>query len=64
MKNKFDYEILFQDSPEYFVVKNSRMIQEENLVRFVNFEEDRYIGDEWYPIQHIYRIRRRYNNES
>ncbi len=29
---KYDYEIMFNDSPEYFAVLNARMIQEGNFV--------------------------------
>lgn len=55
---KHDYEILFKDSPEYFEVKNSRMIQEGNLIRFVCFDGEIYIGDTFFPIQNIHRIKR------
>lgn len=59
---KFDYEILFKDSAEYFVVKNSKMIQEGAFVRFLSFEDSLPISklreEQWYPIVNIHRIKR------
>lgn len=55
---KHDYEILFKDSPEYFVVKNAKMIQEGLMIRFIQFDEnDNPVSEESYPIFHIHRIK-------
>lgn len=55
---KHDYQILFKDSPEYFLVPNSRMIQEDKFVSFVCFDDnDNYKERQWYPISNIYRIK-------
>jgi len=60
---KYDYEILFNDSSEYFCVENAKMIQEGDLIRFICFDEnDKYKCDEWYPIFKIHRIKRQSNN--
>lgn len=54
-----DFEILFNDSPEYFLVENARMIQEGKLIRFICFDNDlAFDHDEWYPISKIHRIKR------
>lgn len=58
MMKKYDYEIMFKDSPEYFLIKNAKMIQEYSLVRFICFEGDKYKEEVWYPTQNIYRIKR------
>jgi hypothetical protein len=59
---KFDYEILFKDSPEYFVVQNAKMIPEGKLVRFICFDSalpTALLKEEvWYPINNIFRIKR------
>ena len=34
---KNDYELLFKDSSEYFVICNAKMFQEGNLIRFICF---------------------------
>lgn len=54
---KHDYEILFKDSPEYFVVRNAKMIVEGSFVRFFCFVGDTYQESHWYPIQNIHRIK-------
>lgn len=54
---KRDYEILFKDSPEYFAVKNARMIQEGLFVRFISFDGDVFKDDTWFPINVIHRIK-------
>lgn len=56
------YQILFIDSPEYFIVKYARMIFESNMVRFVCFTcEDQqnaiYKEDMWFPVNRIHRIK-------
>lgn len=56
---KSDFEVTFQDSPEYFIVENAKMIQEGNLIRFICFDkEDRFKEDLWYPMVNVYRIKR------
>ncbi len=56
---KTDFEILFMDSSEYFLVENARMIQEGNMVRFICFDEnDEFKHDLWYPMTNIFRIKR------
>ena len=56
---KYNYEILFNDSAEYFAVFNAKMIQEGNLIRFICFNNDNtYKCDEWYPAHKIHRIKR------
>lgn len=56
---KSDFELLFKDSPEYFGVKNARMLVEGPFVRFIKFDENNImIADEWYPIENIHRIKR------
>lgn len=58
---KYDYEILFTDSPEYFEVKNAKMIIEGPMVRFLKFSPaNTLIEDEWYPLNRIHRIKRYY----
>jgi len=55
---KKNFEILFKDSPEYFAVKNAKMLIEGPFVRFISFDEnDKYIEDQWYPIGNIHRIK-------
>ena len=55
-----NYEIQFQDSPEYFYVNNAEMIQEGSMVRFDRFNES---GDKtdvvWFPMIHIFKIKLR-----
>lgn len=56
---KSDFEISFQDSPDYFLVENAKMIQEGSLIRFICFDEDNQYREEvWYPLNNIYRIKR------
>lgn len=59
---KADFEILFKDSPDYYVVQNAKMIFESQMVRFICFDGDKFKGDEWYPMVNIQRIKR-YPNE-
>lgn len=55
---KSDFEILFKDSPDYFVVKNARCILAVNgWIVFHVFEGDTYLRQEMYPTQHIHRIK-------
>lgn len=54
---KTDFEILFKDSPEYYSVLNAKMIIEGSFVRFLCFIENTFSHDEWYPVQHIHRIK-------
>ena len=56
---KSDFEILFKDSPEYFGIKNARMLQEGLFVRFICFDKDnKFKCDIWHPIASIHRIKR------
>jgi len=56
---KSDYEITFKDSPEYFVVANAKMIFENQMVRFICFDDDSKFKEEhWYPMVSINRIKR------
>lgn len=56
---KADFEIMFNDSPDYFFVKNAKMIQEGMLIRFICFDENnKFLHDEWYPVFKIHRIKR------
>ena len=56
---KYDYEIMFNDSPEYFLVENSKMIFEKGMVRFISFDkENKYKEELWYPMCGISRIKR------
>ena len=55
---KHSFQILFKDSPEAYWVENARMLIEGDFVRFVVFEKDIYSHDEFYPTQHIHRIKR------
>lgn len=60
---KSDFEILFSDSPDYFLVENAKMIQEDKFVRFICFDEnDNLKKDSWYPIINIHRITRYFKN--
>lgn len=55
---KSDYEILFKDSAEYFLVPNAKMIQEGAFVRFLCFDDqDKYKETHWYPIANIHRLK-------
>ena len=55
---KNDYEILFKDSPEYFVIFNAKMFQEGDLIRFISFNDSGFIIEtHWYPIFNIHRIK-------
>ena len=55
---KSDYEIMFRDSSESFLVENAKMIHEAGLVRFICFDGDKFKEDIWYPTLNIYRIKR------
>jgi hypothetical protein len=56
---KSDFEISFQDSPEYFLVENAKMIQEGNLFRFICFDESyNYKEDVWLPMVNVHRVKR------
>ena len=56
---KADFELMFNDSPEYFLVSNAKMFQEQLLVRFVCFDEqNKFKEDVWFPIAKIHRIKR------
>jgi hypothetical protein len=56
---KHDYEITFHDSPDYFIVENSKMIFENQMVRFICFDlENKFLEDCWYPMISINRIKR------
>jgi hypothetical protein len=58
---KADFEILFKDSPDYFLVENAKMLQEDNLIRFIGFDENNKLKEEtWFPINNIFRIKRYY----
>lgn len=55
---KNDYEILFIDSPEYFVIENARFIQEGKFARFLCFDKNNvYSHTIWHPINRIHRIK-------
>lgn len=59
MMKKSDYEITFNDSPEYFLVENAKMIFEKSVVRFICFTEDNEWKEEvWYPLLNVYRIKK------
>ena len=56
---KSDFELTFNDSPEYFLVSNAKMMQEQALVRFICFDENnKFKEDVWFPIAKIHRIKR------
>ena len=57
MPPKHNFELLFKDSPEYFIVKNARMIFEGPAVRFIIFDKDVWVRDEYYPVANIHRIK-------
>ena len=54
---KHEYQILFKDSPEYFLIHNARMVQEGAFVRFMLFDGDIWKEDHFYPIANIHRIK-------
>lgn len=54
---KRNFQILFRDSSEYFEVKNARMFNESNLIRFEVFESDKWKETIYYPLCNIYRIK-------
>lgn len=55
---KSDFEVLFKDSPDYFVVRNARIILAVNgWVLFHVFDGDQYIRQEMYPTANIHRIK-------
>lgn len=54
-----DFELLFNDSPEYFLVERAKMVQEGDFVRFICFtDEGNPDCDVWYPINKLHRIKR------
>jgi len=56
---KHDYEIMFLHSPEYFVVTNCKMIFENQMLRFICYNEDNsYKEDIWFPYISIYRVKK------
>jgi len=56
---KSDFEIMFKDSPDYFVIKNCKMIFEYMMVRFICFDEnDKWKEEIWYPMESIFKIKR------
>ena len=56
---KHDYEILFNDSADYFIAENAKMTQEGSLIRFICFDENgEFKEDVWYPMVGIHRIKR------
>lgn len=56
---KSNFELLFRDSSEYFLIENAKMISEAGFVRFICFDEkDNFKKDVWYPLVNIYRITR------
>lgn len=58
-QQKADFELLFKDSPDYFLVKNAKMLQEGDLIRFICFDDkDKYDCDQWFPLSSIHRIKR------
>lgn len=57
MTNK-TYQILFQDSPEYFTHHNARMISMDGLLMFRTFTEDGELEDcYYYPMVNVHRIK-------
>jgi len=58
--NKQNFQILFKDSPEAFWIDNARMIIEGAFVRFIVFKGEEYSHDEFYPTEHVHRIKRFY----
>ena len=57
-REKHNFQILFKDSPEGYWIDNARMLIEGAFVRFVVLKDDTYSHDEFYPTQHIHRIKR------
>ena len=56
---KSDFEIMFKDSPDYFVIKNCKMFFEYMMVRFICFDEsDNWKEEIWYPMESIFKIKR------
>jgi hypothetical protein len=51
------YQILFQDSPEYFYIKDARMICVDGLLMFRTFNDEGCIGVQYYPLQNIHRVK-------
>lgn len=55
---KYDYQILFKDSPDYFGVENARIILAVNgWVVFHVFDGDTYKEQVFYPTANIHRIK-------
>lgn len=55
---RFDYEILFLNSPSYALVKNAQMINEGPMVRFICYDENGSLKEDfWYPRENIFRIK-------
>lgn len=56
---KSNYEITFNDSPEYFLIENAKMIFEFNMIRFICFDnENKFKEDHWYPMVNVHRVKR------
>lgn len=56
---KSNYEITFNDSPEYFLVKNAKMIFEHNMIRFICYDDSNiFKEDVWYPMINVHKIKR------
>jgi Zn finger protein HypA/HybF involved in hydrogenase expression len=58
MMKKHNFEIMFNDSPEYFLVERAKMIFEKNMVRFICFDTDNsFKCNEWFPMCNVSRIK-------
>ena len=55
---KSDFEVLFKNSPDYFVVQNAKLIFEESAARFICFDGDVFKEDVWFPYVNVHRIKR------
>lgn len=55
--DKHDYQLLFKDSPEYYWVPNSRLIINADVALFLVFKEDTLVEQQFYPWQHIQRVK-------
>lgn len=55
---KKNYEIIFQDSPETFIIKEARMIVMDNMVMFRCFDANFELVDvHYYPLCNVHRIK-------
>lgn len=52
------YEILFQDSPEYFYLENARMFCVDGLLAFRIFEGMKCVEEHYYPMVSIHRVKK------